>query len=113
VLFACHRGLFSRIVMCVVTRRSRVSRVLFACVVTRRLRASRVPFTRVACLAHASLARILCVDHMCRVASARDNKLFSLMNTRVDNVNLSSHIFWIINLRLAQLICIRLIFQLD
>jgi hypothetical protein len=29
----------------------------------------------------------------CRVVSARDNKLFSLINTRVDNVNLSGHIF--------------------
>jgi hypothetical protein len=42
---------------------------------------------------HASSARILRVDHVCRMASARDNKLFSLMNTRVDNLNSSGPIF--------------------
>jgi hypothetical protein len=31
--------------------------------------------------------------HVCRAASARDNKLFSLINTRVNNVNSSGHIF--------------------
>jgi hypothetical protein len=29
----------------------------------------------------------------CRAVSARDNKLFSLINTRVDNGNSSGHIF--------------------
>jgi hypothetical protein len=29
----------------------------------------------------------------CRTVSARDNKLFSLINARVDNVNSSGHIF--------------------
>jgi hypothetical protein len=33
------------------------------------------------------------VDHVCRAASACDNKLFSLTNTHVNNVNLSGHIF--------------------
>jgi hypothetical protein len=32
-------------------------------------------------------------DHECRTTSARDNKLFSLTNTHVNNVNLSGHIF--------------------
>jgi hypothetical protein len=38
---------------------------------------------------HALLA---CVDHVCRAASARDNKLFSLISTHVSEVNSSSHI---------------------
>jgi hypothetical protein len=33
------------------------------------------------------------VDHVYRVVSTRDNKLFSLTNTHVNNVNLSGHIF--------------------
>jgi hypothetical protein len=45
------------------------------CVVTRRVRVSSRD------------------DHVCRMASARYNKLFSFMNTRVDNVNLSGYIF--------------------
>jgi hypothetical protein len=39
------------------------------------------------------LARISRVDHMCRAESARDNKLFSLINTHVNKVNSSCHIF--------------------
>jgi hypothetical protein len=76
-----------------------MSPVLFARVVTHHLRESRVPCTRVACLAtcrlpcHVSLTRISRVDHVGRAASARDNKLFSLIITRVNNVNLSCHIF--------------------
>jgi hypothetical protein len=73
----------------VVTRRSRVR---FAHVVTRCLRASSVPLTHVARLAaHRS--------HVSRVSEARvttsacDNKLLSLTNTHVNNVNLSGHIF--------------------
>jgi hypothetical protein len=61
----------------------------------------------------ASLACISRVDQVCRVTSARDNKLFSLIGTQVSNVKSSGHICWIINLRLARLIFIRLIFQLD
>jgi hypothetical protein len=49
---------------------------LFARVVTRRLRVSRVPFTRVVRL----VARISHVNHVCRVTSAHDNKLFLLIN---------------------------------
>jgi hypothetical protein len=39
------------------------------------------------------VARILRVDHACRAASAHDNKLFSLINSHVNNVNSSGHIF--------------------
>jgi hypothetical protein len=53
------------------------------------------------------------VVRVCRAVSARDNKLFSLTNTYVNNIDLSDHIFRIINLRFARLIFIRIIFQLD
>jgi hypothetical protein len=43
-----------------------------------------------ACSCRASGLR---VDHVCRAASARDNKLFSLINIHVNNVNSSGHIF--------------------
>jgi hypothetical protein len=33
------------------------------------------------------------VDRVCRAAFARDNKLFSPINTHVSNVNLLGHIF--------------------
>jgi hypothetical protein len=49
-----------------------------------------------ACSCHASgsrVARISRVDHVCRAASARDNKLFSFINTHVNNVISSGHIF--------------------
>jgi hypothetical protein len=39
------------------------------------------------------LACILRVDHVCRATSARDNKLFSFINTHVSNLNSSGHIF--------------------
>jgi hypothetical protein len=48
------------------------------------------------------------VGHVYRVASARDNKLFSLINTYVNN--LSGRVFSIVNLRFARLIIVRLIF---
>jgi hypothetical protein len=41
----------------------------------------------------APVARISHVYHVCHVASARDNKLFSLISTHVNNVSLSGHIF--------------------
>jgi hypothetical protein len=41
----------------------------------------------------ASFARISRVDDAGRTTSAHDNKLFSLTNTHVNNVNLSGHIF--------------------
>jgi hypothetical protein len=39
---------------------------------------------------HASGSR---VDHVCRATSAHDNKLLSLINTHVNNVNSSGHMF--------------------
>jgi hypothetical protein len=69
-----------------------MSRVLFAHVVTCRLCVSRVPFTHATRLV-THVAGISCVDHVCRVTSARDNKLSSLINTHINNVNLSGHIF--------------------
>jgi hypothetical protein len=39
------------------------------------------------------VTRISRVDHVCRATSARDNKLFSFINTNVNNVNSSCHIF--------------------
>jgi hypothetical protein len=70
--------------------------MLFARVVVRHSHAlSRVvPVCRASCcvlLAH--VARISRVDYGCHAASARDNKLFSLINTQFNNVNLSGHIF--------------------
>jgi hypothetical protein len=53
------------------------------------------------------------VDHMCCTSLACDNKLFLLRNTQVNNVSSSRHIFWVINLRFARVIFIRLIFRLD
>jgi hypothetical protein len=41
----------------------------------------------------ASFTRISRVDDAGRTTSAHDNKLFSLTNTHVNNVNLSGHIF--------------------
>jgi hypothetical protein len=69
-----------------------VARVLFAQVVARRLRAGcasssflRASGSRVARTSH--------VDHVCRVASVRDNKLLSLIDTHVNNINSSGRIF--------------------
>ena len=70
---------------------------------------SHVVCVRRVCHLHVSLA-LPRVDHAGRATSARDNKLFSLIITHVNNVNSSGHIFWIINLRFARLIFIRLIF---
>jgi hypothetical protein len=41
----------------------------------------------------ASFARISRVDDAGRTTSARDNKLLSLTNTHINNVNMSGHIF--------------------
>jgi predicted alpha/beta hydrolase family esterase len=54
------------------------------------LRVSRVPFTRVVTRRVRAASRD---DHVCRATSAHDNKLFSLTNAHVNNVNLSGHIF--------------------
>ena len=39
------------------------------------------------------VAHIPRVDHVCRTTCVRNNKLFSLINTHVNNVNSSCHIF--------------------
>jgi predicted alpha/beta hydrolase family esterase len=54
------------------------------------LRVSRVPFTRVVARRVRASSRD---DHVCRMTSARYNKLFSFINTHVSNVNSSGHIF--------------------
>jgi hypothetical protein len=97
-LFSCCRASFVRVTRAVRTR----CHTSFACV------ACATYTCRSPC--RASFARISRVDDAGRMTSARDNKLFLLMNAHVNNVNLSGHIFWILNLRLAQLIFIRLIF---
>jgi hypothetical protein len=92
-------------------RRRRVVRAYSSCVIlvlSRVVRACRACGSHVSshdvwCVAcatctcrspcHASFARISRVDDAGRTTSARDNKLFSLMNTHVNNVNLSGHIF--------------------
>jgi hypothetical protein len=53
------------------------------------LHVSRVPFSRIATRRVRALSRD---DHVCRAASARGNKLFSLISTHVSNANSSSHI---------------------
>jgi hypothetical protein len=81
----CHLRMslaFSRVVAPSV----RCSRVLFAQVVARRLRAG--------CASSSFLrAFVPRVWFVCRAMSARDNKLFSIINTHINNVNLSGHIF--------------------
>jgi hypothetical protein len=62
----------------------------FACV------ACAIYMCRLPC--RASLALISRVDHVGRAASTRDNKLFSLIITHVNNVNMSGHIFYKYNL---------------
>ena len=72
---------------------SRVSRAVMRVVsrVAVLLRERRhVSFMSVAC---AIRTRCRAPFRRCHAVSARDYKLFSLINTRVDNVNSSSHIF--------------------
>ena len=78
---ACRRASFARVARAVRTR----CHTSFACV-TCAMYTCRLP-------CRTSLARISRVDHVCRVMSARDNKLFSLINTHVNKVNSSGHIF--------------------
>jgi hypothetical protein len=80
-LLSCCRASFARVARAVRTRRH----TLFACV------ACGTYSCRSPC--RASFAHISRVDDAGRTTSARDNKLFSLTNTHVNNVNLSCHIF--------------------
>jgi hypothetical protein len=65
------------------------------CWITRAvLRASpHVVFACRACGLCASPRVVRALSHVCRAASASDNKLFSLINTYVNNVNSSGRIF--------------------
>jgi hypothetical protein len=81
VLFSCCRASFARVARAVHTRHH----TSFACVVCAAY-SCRSP-------CRASFARISRVDDAGRTTSARDNKLFTLTNTHVNNVNMSSHIF--------------------
>jgi hypothetical protein len=83
----CRHALFAR---CHATRTlsracSRVIRALFVC--------RRYSFARSCRASGSRVARISRVDHVCRAASTRDNKLFLLINTYVNNINLLDHIF--------------------
>jgi hypothetical protein len=77
-LFSCCRASFARVMRAVRTR-------CHTCV------ACATCTCRSPC--RASFARISRVNDAGRMTSAHDNKLFSLTNTHVNNVNLSGHIF--------------------
>jgi hypothetical protein len=98
------RALFARAVCtCGSRRRRRAICASGSCVIRVLSRVIRALSYVVACVAcaiytcrspcHASLERISRVDHVCRTTSTRDNKLFLLINTHVNNVNSSDHIF--------------------
>jgi hypothetical protein len=80
-LLSCCRASFARVARAVRTRRH----TLFVCV-ARATYSCRSP-------CRASFARISCVGGTGRTTPARDNKLLSLTNTHVNNVNMLGHIF--------------------
>jgi hypothetical protein len=80
-LLSCCHASFACVARAVRTRRH----TLFACVACATY-SCRSPY-------RASFARISRVDGTGRTTSGRDNKLLSLTNTHVNNVNLSVHIF--------------------
>jgi hypothetical protein len=80
-LFSCGHVSFARVTRAVRTR----CHTSFACV------ACAIYTCRSSC--RASFARIFRVDDAGRTTSARGNKLFFLIITHVNNVNLSGHIF--------------------
>ena len=100
-------ALFARVALVVAVLFVRIVQALFSCCrasfarVTRAVRTRyHTSFACVACVTYtcrspccASFARISRVDDTGRTTSARDNKLFSLVNTHVNNVNLSGLIF--------------------
>jgi hypothetical protein len=81
VLFSCCRASFARVARAVRT----CHHTSFACVVCATY-SCRSPF-------RASFTRISRVDDAGCTTFARDNKLFTLTNTHVNNINLSGHIF--------------------
>ena len=100
-------ALFARVALAVAVLFVRIDQALFSCChasfarVTRAVRTRcHTSFACVACATYschspcrASFARISRVGGAGRTKSARDNKLLSLTNTHVNNVNLSGHIF--------------------
>ena len=98
-------ALFARVALAVVVLFVRIDQALFSCCHASFVRVTRAVRTRChtsfACVAcaiypcrlpcHAS-ARITRVDHVGRATSTLDNKLFSPINTYVNNGN-SRHIF--------------------
>jgi hypothetical protein len=93
------RALFARVALVVVVLFVRLVRALFMCVAHAIRTRFHMSCVRVACAictcrlpCRTSLTRISRVDHVGRATSARDNKLFSLIITHVNNVNLLGHI---------------------
>jgi hypothetical protein len=100
-------ALFARVALAVAVLFVHIDQALFSCCrasfvrVTRAVRTRcHTSFTCVACATYTcrspcctSFAHISRVDDAGRTTSSRDNKLFSLMNTHVNNVNLSGFIF--------------------
>jgi hypothetical protein len=85
-------ALFAGVALTVVVLFVRIVHALFSC--------CRASFVCVVCATYscrspcrASFTRISRVDDAGRTTSAHDNKLFTLTNTHVNNVNLSGHIF--------------------
>jgi hypothetical protein len=72
---------------------SQVACCLRVAIVRSRVRVARAVVRVVSRAIHALFCTVSRVDHVCRAASARDNKLFSRINTHVNNVNSSGHIF--------------------
>jgi hypothetical protein len=97
-------ALFARVALAVVVLFVRIVRALLSCCRSSFARAVRTRhhtlFACVACATyscrspcHVSFARISRVGGTGRTTFARDNKLLSLTNPHVNNVNLSGHIF--------------------
>jgi hypothetical protein len=98
------RASFARVALVVVVMFVRLVRALSVCCLARVARVVRTrchtSFACVACAIYACrspcralLARISRVDHVFRATSVPDNKLFSLINIHVNNLNSSGHIF--------------------
>jgi hypothetical protein len=94
------RMMFARVALVVVVLFVHLVRASFACVARAVRTRCHTSFVCVACAIYTclltcrtSLARISRVDHVCRASSVRDNKLFSLINTHVNNTNWPCHIF--------------------
>jgi hypothetical protein len=94
------RTMFARVVLVVVVVFVHLVRASFTCVARAVRTRCHTSFACVACAIYtcrltcrASLERFSRVDHVCCASYVRDNKLFSLINTHVNNINWSCHIF--------------------